>query len=139
MKFNIDVNEITELLKTSTMKQAAVHLSIPYSSVHSFCKKRGLKSAVASKRGRQNTTEQHIDEVVKLYLDGMSQPQIAKKLGISQPTVASLVKKASHHLRTRSESAKLRDSQLDEEQRKKRAAAANAVRHAMGILNLFSF
>ena len=138
MKNNIDVDKLNELLKVKTIKQAAVHLSLPYHVVYSFCKKKGYKSLV-KKHGPENKTEQYIDEVVNCYLDGMSQADIAEKLGLSRRTIAVLVKKGAHHMRTRSEAAKLRDAKLSPDQLKERARAANAVRHAMGIIKTFSF
>lgn len=42
-------------------------------------------------------------------------------------------------MRTRSEAARLRDGDKTDVDLKKRAAAANAVRQAMGVINLFSW
>lgn len=139
MKKDIDVEQVKDILKTKTLKQAALHLSVTYHALYTFCKKNNLKSQVVCKRGKKNESEKYIDDVIKCYLEGMSQAQIAQKLGVSQPTVAALIKKGAHHLRTRSEAARLRDSQKDADQLKQQAAAANAVRHAMGILNLFHY
>ncbi len=139
MKKDIDVENVKKLLQTKTLKQSALHLSVTYHSLYTFCKKNGLKSSVESKRGKKNETDKYIDDVVKHYFEGMSQAQIARKLGICQMTVHNILKKASRHLRTRSEAARLRDSKKDEDFIKRQGAAANAVRHAMGILNMFQF
>jgi transposase len=136
LKFKINADKLSELLKTMTLKQAALHLQIPYSSIYSFCKKRGIKSDMPSRRSK---SAEYKMEVISCYLSGMSQMQIAKKFGLSQTTIAVLLKKHSQNLRTKSEAAKLRDSKMTPDQLRERAAAANAVRHAMAIINTFSF
>lgn len=138
MRYNIQIDLVSELLKTKTIKQAALHLKIPYNSLYNFCKRNELKSSIPSKGGRKNESDKHIDEVVKMYLAGDSQMQIAKKIGICQVTVHNIIKKTSHHMRTKSEAARLRDAKKTDNELQQRAAAANAVRIAMGIMNRFS-
>lgn len=138
MTNKIDFDLVSELIKTKSLKQIAVQLGVSYNRLYNFCQRNNLKSSVKSKVGRKFESEEHIDEVVKYYLQGMSQPQIAKKIGVCQKTVHNIIKKAAHHLRTRSESAKLREEAKGIDLQRKQAAAANAVRHAIGILNMFS-
>lgn len=137
MKYSIEIDIVIELLKTKTVKQAALHLQIPYNVLYNFCRRNELKSSVPSKAGRRNESDQHIDEIVKMYLAGASQMQIAKKIGICQVTVHNIIKKTSHHMRTKSEAARLRDANKTEDELRQRAAAANAVRMAMGVMNRF--
>lgn len=136
MRFDLDVEKISQMIQTKTLKQTALHLCVPYYVLYNFCKKNNLKSSV-TKRGRENKTEKYIDDVVKYYLEGMSQAEIAKKIGVCQKTVHDLIKKSAFHLRTRSEAAKQREAQKSLTDRQKQAAAANAVRHAMSIVNFF--
>ena len=138
VRYNIQIDLVGELLKTKTVKQAALHLKIPYNSLYNFCKRNELKSSIPSKGGRKNESDKHIDAVVKMYLAGDSQMQIAKALGICQVTVHNIIKKTAHHMRTKSEAARLRDAKKTDSELQQRAAAANAVRIAMGIMNRFS-
>lgn len=139
LKHNINIEEVKDLLKVKTVKQAALHLKVPYNSLYNFCKKNALKSAVPSKAGRKSEIDQHLDEIIKLYAEGKSQAQIASRLGVCQVTIHNVLKKVSHRIRTQSEAARLRDSHHTEEELKHRAAMANAVRHAMGIVGIFNF
>jgi transposase len=137
LAYNIDLIQLVKILKSKTIKEAAVHLGVSYGSLYYFCKKNSLKSSMPSKGGRPSTTEQYVEEVVNDYLAGMSQQQIAKKFGIAKGTVQRIVKLAAHHMRTRSEAARLRDARKTDDELKQQAAAANAVRMAMGIINRF--
>jgi DNA-binding NarL/FixJ family response regulator len=138
-EMNINIEALKELLKTKNMKQAALHLCVPYSSLHDFCSKNGIKRDSPSKRGRESKAENHIDEIISLYAQGYTQIKIAEKLGLSKTTINTILNKAKHHMRTRSESCKLRDAEKGEEKLKQQAAMANAVRRAMGVLNIFNF
>ena len=137
MGCKIDYNLVIELIKTKTIKQTALHLKVSYSTLYDFCRRNNLKSSVISKLGRKPHTDQHIDAIIKCYFEGMSQNEIAKKVGVCQMTVHNIIKKTSHHMRTKSEAARLRDANKTPEELKRRAAAANAVRMAMGIINRF--
>lgn len=139
MAKKIDLILVVENLKSKTIKQAAVHLGIPYNTLYYFCQKNHLKSSIPSKGGRQATTDQYVDDVVKDYLAGMSQSQIAKKYGIAQGTVHKIIKATAHHMRTRSEAARLREAEKGVDEQKRQAAAANAVRHALAIIGRFSW
>ncbi|MBL0320468.1 MAG: hypothetical protein IPP74_14430 [Alphaproteobacteria bacterium] len=139
MSKKIDIGILRKALVKMTIKQAALYFKIPYSTLYKVCAENNLKSGVLVKRGPPSLSDGHIEDIIKSYLEGMSQEKIAAKTGLCQKTVSNVIRKSAHHLRTRSDAAKLREKEKGIDLQKQQAAAANAVRHAMNVIKLFSW